>query len=159
MNIQVFKDLGIAETRFEAGSAIIREGEPTREVYVLVFGKVAVTTRGVQVASVDSIGTIFGEISALLGTLPVATVTTVEPSSFYVVPEFVEFIRANPEACISVAQILACRLVNMNNHFVQIKDQLEELRTNLAHYLPVFPENFQPHAPQKAPARTRAKAS
>ena len=96
-----------------------------------------------EIAKVDSPGTILGEISVLLNTDPIADVICEERSSFYVVENFMEFISTHPDACVSVAQILACRLINMNNHFVQMKEQLDEMQKALQDYIPIFPENYQ----------------
>ncbi|OGV65574.1 MAG: hypothetical protein A3K19_03240 [Lentisphaerae bacterium RIFOXYB12_FULL_65_16] len=153
MNIQILENLGLKEVSFDPGTVIIKTGQRTKNVYVLISGKVSMMVGGHQITAVDSPGTIFGEISALLHTDPVADVVTVERSSFYVVEEFLEFLKKNPEAAVSVAQILACRLINMNNHFVHFKEQINGLQKNLQDYVPVFPENYQGiKARKKAPA-------
>jgi len=157
MNIKILADLGLELVEIESGNTILQEGKHTKKVYVLVAGKVSIKAKGQLIATVDSPGAILGEISAIMGTEHVASVTTAEDSSFYLITDFMRFLYKNPEACVSVAQVLACRLVNMNNHLVFIKDQIELLRQGLDNYLPVFPEDFskaQPPPPQKGPAKT-----
>jgi len=143
MNIKILEELSVNEVKLDTGTVLITEGEMNDNVYVLTSGKVSIQTRKYEIATVDEPGTILGEISVLLSTLPVATVVTLEASTFYVVSDFLQFLADHPQAAVSVAQVLACRLINMNNHFVQIKDELSTMQTNLANYIPVFPEQFQ----------------
>mgnify|MGYP002725862295 CR=1 FL=1 len=143
MNMRILKDLGLSEIEFDPGTVLLEEGVKCSNVYVLVSGKVSIKSKGHEIAKVDDPGTILGEISVLMGTEPVATVVTIEPSAFYVIEDFLKFIHKHADACISVAQILACRLVNMNNHLVFVKEQLVALQDGLDGYVPVFPENFQ----------------
>ena len=51
-----------------------------------------------------------------------------------------EVVLEHPEVAVSVAQVLAVRLINMNNHLVHVKDGLSNLQSSLDSYLPVFPE-------------------
>lgn len=143
MNIKILQDLGLQEITFDTGTVLIEEGKKNRNVYVLVSGKVAIKSGEHQIATVEDSGTILGEISVLLATEPVATVVTSEPSEFYVIEDFMSFVYEHPDACVSMAQILACRLINMNNQLVFVKDNLAELQNKLKDYVPVFPENFQ----------------
>ena len=143
MNIKILQDLGLQAVTFDIGTVLIEEGKRNRNVFVLVSGKVMIKSGGHQIAIVEDAGTILGEISVLLAPDPVATVVTTEPSEFYVIEDFMTFVRENSEACVSMAQILACRLINMNNQLVFVKDNLVELQGKLRDYVPVFPENFQ----------------
>jgi len=145
MNMKILEKIGLEVVTIETGSAILKEGDHSQKVFVLNDGGVVIKSGEHQIAKVDTPGTIFGEISALLGTPHVATVTTSEPSSFYVIAEFLDFLREHSDACVSVSQVLACRLVNMNNHFVHMKEQIQLLQSNLDDYLPVFPENVKPN--------------
>ena len=143
MNISILAELGLQEITMESGTTLIHAGTLNRNVYVLVAGKVRLLAKGHLISEVDVPGTIFGEVSALLNAETTADVVVAEKSTFYVIEEFLGFIHQHPNACVSVAQILACRLVNMNNHFVYIKDQLAMVDHNLKDYIPVFPEQFK----------------
>ncbi len=83
-------------------------------------------------------GTIFGEISSLLDMQNVATVTTVDASKFYVIDKFLEYLKNNPELAVNISQTLAYRLIFMNEHFVEIKNQIGQVQENLKDYMPVF---------------------
>ena len=140
MNVQLLKKLGLPEVTMEAGAVLLQEGQRENKVFVLLDGEVIIKSKGRKIAEVDGAGAILGEISALLSTPHVATVTAARQSRCYVIQDFMKFIFENPEACVSVAQVLAVRLVNMNNHFVQVKEQIESLQRELENYLPIFPE-------------------
>ena len=143
MNVKILADIGLEEVGIDAGATILKEGTSGRKVYVLISGAVAVKAKGTQIAAIDDPGAVVGEIAALLGTAHVATVSTMEDSTFYVIEDLIQFVHEHPDAGVSIAQMLACRLVNMNNHFVYIKDQIQRLQANLDSYLPVFPDTPQ----------------
>ena len=143
MNVHILEKLGLDQVDVDAESDIIKEGRREPKVFVLISGKVVIKAKDYEIAMIDAPGAIFGEISALMGSTPVATVTTVEPSSFYIIEDFMDFIHKNPEACVAVAQVLACRVVNMNNHLVHIKDEINSLQKGLENYLPIFPERLE----------------
>jgi MFS family permease len=68
-----------------AGAAVVREGDPADAIFVLVDGRVEVTSRGeteAEPAVLREMGpaTYFGEIGVLEGIPRTATVTTLEPS-------------------------------------------------------------------------------
>jgi CRP-like cAMP-binding protein len=143
MNIEILREHGLPEMTFDAGTVLIQEGAEQKNVYVLISGQVDVRSQGQQLAVVDAPGTVLGEVALLLGQKPVATIATLENSSFYVIGDFMEFIRENPNACVNVAQTLASHLIKTVNHLVYIKDQLRTLQDTLADYVPSFPEHTQ----------------
>ena len=72
--------------RFEAGSTVIREGEPGDKLYVIVRGKVSVTATSpdqqpVQINVLQD-GDYFGEIALLKECCRTATVRTLLPGLF-----------------------------------------------------------------------------
>jgi CRP-like cAMP-binding protein len=140
MNLDLLKKLKTPSVTVNEGAVVLKKGDKGSKVHVLIDGEVVVTAGGHEVARVATPGSVFGEISALLATQNVADVTTTTESSFYVIDDFMGYLKDNSDASVSVAQMLAVRLVNMNNHFVLIKDQLVTVQQNLENYLPVFPE-------------------
>lgn len=95
-DVPLFKDLdqsylkgiaGMFSTEYvPAGRAVITEGDEGSRFYIIVRGKVAISTgkdvqNPVQVATLDD-GDYFGEISLLANIPTTATVTTVNPSIF-----------------------------------------------------------------------------
>lgn len=60
---QLTKLLKLSKIReYEHAECIIREGERDRWLYFLLSGKVRVTKEGVQIAAIDKMGDIFGEM-------------------------------------------------------------------------------------------------
>ena len=140
MNIAILENLGLTEVEFGPGTVLIQKGVEQKNVYVMILGKIDVRSGDQRLAVLDAPGAILGEVVVLLGSVPIATVTTLEKSSFFVIPDFLEFIHKHPEACVSVAQTLASRLVATNNHLVFIKEQLQTLQETLQDYVPAFPD-------------------
>jgi CRP-like cAMP-binding protein len=140
MNVNILRDMKVPEISVEAGTILLKQGEKGSKVHVLAEGEVQVVADGQQIARIDAPGTVLGEISALLATTNVADVKTTKESKFFLIEDFMSFLKDHPDACVSVAQVLAVRLVNMNNHLVHIKTQMTNVQESLENYMPVFPE-------------------
>jgi len=140
MNIAILENLGLKEVEFDPGTVLIEKDSDQKNVFVMILGKVEVRSGDQRLAVLDGPGTVLGEIAILLGSKPVASVTTLEKSSFYVINDFLNFIGEHPEASISVSQVLASRLIATNNHLVFVKEQLQSLQDSLRDYLPAFPD-------------------
>jgi CRP-like cAMP-binding protein len=63
---------------WQAGDAVIREGDDADAVFVVLAGQATVTARGEPVGALHP-GDAFGEIAVLHGTPRTATVTATEP--------------------------------------------------------------------------------
>ncbi len=140
MNTKILTDLKLPTTEIAAGTVLIREGSDNANVYVLVSGKAEVTMRGKTIAVIDRPGVALGQVAVILGKQPVVTTTVLEPSTFYVIGDFLTFLRENPDACVSTAQELAGQMVSSVNHMVWVKEQLAELQKNMEIYVPAFPD-------------------
>src|SRR5882757_5313279 len=110
---------------FESGAIVIQQGEKTNRLYFLIDGEVEVLKDDVRVAVAADPGVVFGEISILLGGAHTATVRAVRNSSFYVVENPVEFLKASPAVCLHVCELLARRLDSLNKYLVDVKQQFE----------------------------------
>ena len=64
----------------------------------------------------------------LLDSNHTATVTAEEQTTFYVVDDLLKCFESNPTACLKVAQTLATRVMNMNNHFLEIKYEILQMQ-------------------------------
>jgi len=122
-----FDVTGLPETKFGKGESLLVEGRRGGTVYVLKEGAVRVVTGGREVCKVNTPLATFGEISVLLDSEASASVITEADSTFYVIKDFVSFLRSNPEAGLHVARVLSSRIVNMNNAFVEIKAELGQV--------------------------------
>ncbi len=83
---------------FAAGQSIIREGEISDIMYVLVDGAVTVSLDGADLCVMDDPGDVFGEFGAVTGELRSATVTA-----------------RNEVACFTVRAQLACENTRQEN--------------------------------------------
>lgn len=105
--------------RFEAGDVIIREGEDSADVFCLIDGSADVKSRDVKVGEVRP-SEFFGEIGFLLNQQRIASVIATSTCTVQIVDteEFVELIKHNPQAIISLATTLAGRILELNERVV-----------------------------------------
>ena len=80
MNINLLNDVELPKETFKMGDVLLEKGERSSKVYVLLSGSISITAEGHLLAKEMSPGSIVGEISALLGSPIVATVTAMEDS-------------------------------------------------------------------------------
>jgi CRP/FNR family cyclic AMP-dependent transcriptional regulator len=110
---------------FNAGEIIIAEGSTTGMLFFLIDGEVEVYKDDVQIAATSEPGSVFGEMSALLGASHRASVRSVVPSTFYVVDDGRRFLEMHPAVSMHVSEILARRLDALNRYLVDVKQQFE----------------------------------
>lgn len=123
-----------ATQTFEADEYIVREGDTTREMYMMIHGKVAVLKGEEKVAEISEPYSYFGEMSALLGEPRSATVRAIEKSEFMVIPgdKFETLIDVNPVIGKKVMQTLAERLASMNKERLALIDEATKARRKVA---------------------------
>ncbi|MBI4577064.1 MAG: DUF2225 domain-containing protein [Planctomycetes bacterium] len=100
------------ERNFEAGHVLFFQGDESKEMYILLAGKVEIIIDRVTVATVGEPGTYLGEMSTLLGLSRTATVKTTAASTFIVVGQnrVEQFLSHSPRQGFKLARILAERL-------------------------------------------------
>jgi CRP-like cAMP-binding protein len=100
------------EKRFRPQITLFAEGDTSREMYILMSGAVGIYKNNREIATIDSEGQYFGEMSTLLGAPRSATVKTLEDSRFLVIPpeRVQDFFQHSPTLAIKVARGLAERL-------------------------------------------------
>ena len=109
----------------DSGQILLQQGDKTGRLYFLIEGEVEVLKDEMPVAIASQPGAVFGEMAALLGGHHTATVRAVKPCAFYVVENPREFLKASPEACLHVCELLAKRLDSLNKYLVDVKHQFE----------------------------------
>jgi len=97
---------------FRAGEVIIRQGDSSKEFYVLEKGSVEVVKDGITLNVLIFPGTIFGEVSAILGKPRTSTVRARTPVKVTKYAEFTlpEFLAEHPEISSKMLETLASRL-------------------------------------------------
>jgi len=121
--------VGGRETSFAVGSQVIREGETTGRLYVLVDGQLEVVKDGTVVANVAEPGAIVGEMSVLLGQPHTATVRAASRARVYEFDDAAGFLASQPAVAMLVAKTLAQRLYASTGYLADIKRQYANLRT------------------------------
>ena len=115
-----------------AGDTLIREGERTGRLYVLINGQVEVVKGETVVASVADAGAIFGEMSILLGLDHSASVRAVTPCEVFVIADATAFLRDKPELVLLIARLLARRLSAATSYLADLKRQYAHQGNHLA---------------------------
>lgn len=108
---------------FPAGVDVIAEGVLHGRLFVLVDGSVDVSRHGTVVATIDEPGSIFGEMSALLGGLSTATVRSRDECRFHRCDDPQAFLTEQPGVALAVAATLARRLDMVTGYLVDIRTQ------------------------------------
>lgn len=122
---------GLPVREFAAGETVLEDGQRSGRLYILDEGRVEIVKGTVQVATAAHRGAVFGEMSALLDQPHTATVRCLVPSRFFVAEQPMEFLRANPEACVAVARLLAERLGSVTRYLADLKAQFEDQKDHL----------------------------
>src|SRR5262245_65891970 len=101
--------VGLPVVKHRAREVVIAAGSKTGRLLFLKSGAVEVVKDGVQIASVNAPGSVFGEQAVLLDEPHTADVWTLEPSEFYVADASAVF-AGDPTVALYVTEILARRL-------------------------------------------------
>jgi CRP/FNR family transcriptional regulator, cyclic AMP receptor protein len=110
---------------FAEGDLVFEQGHSTGRLYILIQGTVEVVKDGVKVAKVNEPGSVFGDLSALLGVPHTAAVRAVKEASFHVVADPHEFLEQHPAASLHLCRLLARRLDAVNKYLVDVKQQFQ----------------------------------
>jgi CRP-like cAMP-binding protein len=86
----------------------------------------------VRVVSISEPGAFMGEISAVLESVPTASVVAIENSTVHVVDQASASVQRQPELTFAIAQLLARRLSAVTAYLVDIKRQYADTNTHLA---------------------------
>ena len=119
-----------AET-FRSGAVLIKEGGDDRKLYVLIEGQVEVLRSGTQVSYIDEPGSIFGEMSVLLGMPYSATVKALSGVKAYVIDDPMAFLASEPQIALELAALLARRLYYTTSYLVDLQQQAAGKREDL----------------------------
>lgn len=107
--------------RFTDGEIIIKEGEISREFYILINGKVGVYKNERKLTQIEKEGTPIGELSGILGLPRTATVKAVGACTMIKVnSEIDRLIKENPD-------ITKNLILNLAERLMKTTDQLSEL--------------------------------
>jgi len=122
---------GRQENYVAAASLLLREGETTGELFVLIEGELEVLKGETVVAVVTEPGAVLGEMSVLLGLPHTATVRASTGSTVYRIADGDSFLREKTEVALLVAKVLAQRLNAATTYLADIKRQYAGHGTHL----------------------------
>ena len=108
------------------GRALIQEDTDPENLYILVSGSVTVERDGVVFARIDTPGSIFGEMSAVLGKPATATVRAETDVEVRVADDPEAFLLERPGAALAVLRTTAMRLDGLTQYLVDVKAQFAE---------------------------------
>ena len=115
---------GLPVVKHGAREVVLTAGSKTGGLLFLRSGTVEVIKDGVQIASVNAPGSVFGEQAVLLDQPHTADVRTLEQSEFYVA-DAPAILAADPTVALYVAATLARRLDAANRWLVAVKRQIQ----------------------------------
>jgi CRP-like cAMP-binding protein len=115
---------GLPVVKHRAREVVLTAGSQTGGLLFLRSGTVEVVKDGVQIASVNVPGSVFGEQAVLLDQPHTADVRTLEQSEFYVA-DAPAILAVDPTVALYVAATLARRLDAANRWLVAVKRQVQ----------------------------------
>jgi CRP-like cAMP-binding protein len=122
----------LPERRVSKGATLIEEGVRVDRLYVVQRGSFEIVRGGVRLVVVREAGAFLGEMSAVLGSAPTASVVAAEDSVVHVLDDASNAVRTQPELTYAVARLLARRLAGVTAYLVDIKRQYADSNTHLA---------------------------
>lgn len=141
-----------AET-FKSGAVLIQEGGQDGKLFVLIDGQVEVLRKDTQVSYIDEPGSLFGEMSVLLGMPYSATVKALSPVKAYVIEDAIGFLGSQAEIALELAALLARRLYYTTSYLVDLQQQAAGRREDLDLVDQILSQLVQ--SPDKAKAKKK----
>ena len=119
--LELIGDAPVVE--FEPGDVVIKQRQALSHLYILKEGAVDIVRDGATISRVSNCGSTFGELSALLGITPTASVVAAKKSTFIDIDQPIAFLQENNEVTLEVARLLAHRVRWLTAQYV---DELED---------------------------------
>lgn len=119
--------------RFQKGEDIIRQGEITGGIFIILEGKVSVIRDSIKIAELEK-GEIFGESEILLELPASATIRAEEDGTqvAYIIRGILEQLEKSAPRFTTIfyktiARVLMTRLINIDKEYVNLASKLESL--------------------------------
>ncbi|MEE9612846.1 MAG: cyclic nucleotide-binding domain-containing protein, partial [Desulfatiglandales bacterium] len=122
-------DLDKYRTTFETDHIIFHEGDNTQDLYILVSGQLDVLKGKKSIAEISAPGSLFGEMSFLLGAKRTATVKARNEVKAIRIPkkEITVFLSESPTAARDITKLLAERLDETSQILYGLKEFCDQL--------------------------------
>ena len=121
---------GLTETLdFPADHVIFFEGDQSKDVYLLISGEVEALKAGIRIATLDTPGTFFGEMSGLLGIPRSTTIRTRTATHAVRIDQetFANFLKTFPALNYQLAVMLAERLQKTTENYYGLRSRFRSL--------------------------------
>jgi CRP/FNR family transcriptional regulator, cyclic AMP receptor protein len=115
----------------EPGEILLREGERSGQMFVLIEGVIEVYRGEVEIALIDEPGAVFGEMAVLLDRPHTASVRADSAAEVHVVDDAEAFLAGHPLLTLPVARLLARRLDSVTTYLVDLKLQFHDREDHL----------------------------
>ncbi len=110
---------------FNRGAIIAREGDESREIFILISGRIAVYKKLLKVAEIVEQGAVFGEISLLLGGKRNNSLIAAEDNTeVFILSTSVDNIVKDQQLCKKLIYDLASRLVRTTETLAMLDMEL-----------------------------------
>ncbi len=120
-------DLPGTKKYFNIGETIIKEGEASEGLFVLLQGKVGVYKKDLSVAEITQRGTVFGELGLILGVPRTATIQALEPTFvLFVKLSLEDLVLHYPQLTKKILKGLAERLSTTTEMWWYVSEELGE---------------------------------
>jgi CRP/FNR family transcriptional regulator, cyclic AMP receptor protein len=136
------------------GEILVQQGESAAAIYVLQSGGMVIERDGEPFARVEHAGAVFGEMSAVMGTVATATVRAAEPSVLRKADDPAAFL-ARPNVALAVLRMTAARLDAMTRYLADVRNQFGELDTHLGMVNGILETLLHHQAPAVRPGSAR----
>ncbi len=113
----------LPEVDLSAGEILVREGERTGSIWVLVSGSLRVTKNGAHINTIDRPGAVFGEVAVLLGSDHTATVEASVPTRLRYAHDGHALLHRDTRILFVFATALAERLSLLTTYLADLKNQ------------------------------------
>ena len=124
MAVTHIDDLKLPTVEIKAGELVLEEGVASSKIYILQTGEVSIVAKGEEICKVDVRGAVFGEASVLLSSPTSAKVEATQDSTFLLIDNAEDYLQSQPELIYNIAQILAGRLLHMNQLFIEMRGEI-----------------------------------
>ncbi len=123
------QDLGRYLTTYETGQIIFLEGDESQDLYILVSGQLDILKGNIKITEINEIGTLFGEMSFLLGAKRTATVKAKNDVKTIRIPKegVTTFLDEHPQVAREITKILAQRLDETSQIVYGLKEFCNQL--------------------------------
>lgn len=122
-------DLARYMTTFKEGDFLFLEGDDSQDLYVLVSGKLDILKGNMKISEIMESGSLFGEMSFLLGSTRTATVKACEDVKALCIPKerVNSFLNEFPSAAKKITKLLAHRLDETSQIVYGLKEFCDQL--------------------------------